>query len=325
MKLFQKLLNQFNGLRYPQEYLCFANELFQDTLHAYLVCKEQVIKDISSLHLFVGYSPLIFALSSLKETGPEQLSTIDILFTDKLLHQNETFSQKDAIAMLTLKRIKQQVAGNNTIYYFEGLKGKHHFLSAFQQWIIGLNNRLTNKKAGNVFLHDNLYTQVQIAYSLPRNVSLITIRENERYNLFPTDLHGQTDEQHYIISLRHEGKACQQVKQTRKILVTQIHSQFYKAVYALGKNHMRDCREKENFPFISPVSANLLLPLPESALFYRELELQDTFVHGIHRLFLFKILSQQQVQINLSTLAHIHNAYATWRYNNHLPGNYLIR
>jgi hypothetical protein len=39
----------------------------------------------------------------------------------------------------------------------------------------------------------------------------------EGYNLFPTDLHGQPDDEHYVISLRHEGIACQQVLQTRKI------------------------------------------------------------------------------------------------------------
>ena len=61
------------------------------------------------------------------------------------------------------------------------------------------------------FLPDNLYKQVQIAYSIPRNISLITVGQNDRFNLFPTDLHGPVNEDHYIISLRHEGKACQQV------------------------------------------------------------------------------------------------------------------
>ena len=113
--------------------------------------------------------------------------------------------------------------------------------------------------------------------------------------------------------------------QTRKILITEVQSQFYKTVYALGKNHMHEYREKSLFPFSEEVSSLLQLPLPGSAVFYRELELQDSFFHGIHRVLLFKILSRQPVQNNPATLAHIHNAYATWRHNNHLPGNYLLR
>ena len=182
-----------------------------------------------------------------------------------------------------------------------------------------------NKKKGNVFLYDNLYKQVQIAYSLPRNISLITVSENNQYNLFPTDLHGQVDDQHYIISLRHEGKASGQVERTGKILITEMDSQFYKTVYALGKNHTQEMKSNENFPFSDTVSAHLLLPLPKMALYYRELELVNSFMYGIHRLFLFKILYRQQVRGKPSTLVHIHNVYASWRYNNRLPGNYLLR
>jgi hypothetical protein len=325
MRLLQKLLNKLNGLHYPQEYLCLARESLQSSLRAYLVRNGQILKDITKQHVFVGYNPLIFALPGFKETDPGQLSIIYILFTDKTLDPNEKFLSKDAIAMITLRRINQQIFDDHIIWYFEGVKGKHRFLSSFQQWIIGLNNRLTNKKAGNVFLQDNLYTQVQIAYSIPRNISLITVGENGRYNLFPSDLHGQPDDQHYIISLRHEGIACQQVLQTRKILITQVQAQFYKTVYALGKNHMQTYKEKSQFPFSDAVTSLLQLPLPKAAVFYRELELQKSFIHGIHRILFFKILSRVPVQDNPSTLAHIHNVYATWRQNNRLPGNYLLR
>jgi hypothetical protein len=323
MKLLIKLLNKLNGLHYPQEYLCLANESFSNPLRAYQVQNKTVLKDITALHLFVGYRPLIFALSPLQEPNLDKWTTIDILFTHKILHQNETFAQKDAMAMLSLKRIHQQAAGEDMVWYFEGINGWHRFLSTFHQWIIGLNNRLANQRAGNVFLADNLYTQVQIAYSVPRNISLITVAQNDLYNLFPTDLHGEIDGGHYIISLRHEGKACQQVLQEAKILITQVESQFYKTAYALGKNHMRDCRKKKDFPFSDSASPRLQLPLPESAVFFHELELQQSFVHGIHRLMVFKVLSRQQVRPNASNLLHIHNTYATWRHRHHLPGNYL--
>lgn len=324
MKLVKKILNKLNGLHYPQEYLCFAHESFEQPLQTYLIEEGKVIKDITKLHSFVGYSPLIFSLLS-SAINFTQSSTINIAFTQHELTLNEPFKLKDAVAMLRLKKIKEQKAGNETIFYYEGIKGKHRFISPFHQFIIQLHNRLYHKKPGNVFLPGNLYKQVQIAYSLPRNISLVTAGQNDRFNLFPTDLHGPVNENYYIISLRHDGKACQQVMNAGSILLTKIHSDFYKTAYSLGKNHMQEMKEKENFPFSNQVSANFKLPVPQSALFYRELELQDSFIYGIHRIILFKTLYRQRIQDVLSTLAHIHNTYATWRHNKRLTGNYLLR
>lgn len=324
MKLLKKILNKLNGLHHLQEYLCFAQESFEQPLHAYLVEDGKPIKDITKLHSFVGYSPLIFSLLS-SATASIQSSTINIAFTQHELYPNESFKQKDAVAMLCLKKIREQEAGNETILYYEGVSGSHRFISPFHQFIIQLHNRLYHKKPGNVYLQGNLYKQVQIAYSLPRNISMVTVGKNNRFNLFPTDLHGPVNKDHYIISLRHDGKACQQVVSTGRILLTQVHSDFYKMAYALGKNHMQEMKDKENYPFSNEISANLQLPLPPSALFYRELELQDSFIHGIHRIMLFKTLYRQRFQGTPSTLTHIHNVYATWRQNNHLPGNYLLR
>jgi len=325
MNLLQKIFNRLNGLYYPQEYLCLATESFPSPLHAWLADDRKAIKDITKLHLFVGYHPLILALPALREINLEQQGIIHILFTEKNIHSNENLDKKDAIACLTLKRIDPPNSANAHPWYFEGLIGEHRFLSSFHQAVIRLNNNLNNKKAGNIFLKDNLYTQVQIAYSIPRNISLITIEEKDKFNLFPTDLHGKLDDEHYIVSLRHDGKACQQVQQAKKILITQVQSQFYKTAYALGKNHMKDPQERQCFPFSNVLSSRLRLPLPEASLFCRELELQDSFVHGIHRLLRFRILSSCAVQQDLSTLAHIHNSYATWRHNNGLAGNYLLR
>jgi hypothetical protein len=325
MKLVKKILNKLNGLHYPQEYLCFANEFFEQPLHIYLVEAGKVIKDITNLHAFVGYNPLIFALLS-SETAFLNPEEIQIAFIRNSLQPNEIFLKKDAVALLTMRKIKEQSAENgNNILFYQGIKGSHRFISPFHQFMIQLHNLLYNKKPGNVYLPGNLYKQIQIAYSIPRNISMITVGKDNLFNLFPTDLHGPVNEDYYIISLRHDGKACQQVMNAGSILLTQVHSDFYKMAFALGKKHMQEMKEKENYPFSNEISANLKLPLPQSSLFYRELELLDSFIHGIHRVMLFKTLYKQPIQNISSTLVHVHNVYATWRQNNGLPGNFLLR
>jgi hypothetical protein len=320
MKLLQRILTKLNGLHYPQEYLCLARESLPHPLHVYLVNNKHIDKDITNRHLFVGYYPLVFAFSL-----ADPPSSIEIIFSQQVLQPNEIFTTKDALATLELSLIKKQKTDNVDFVYYEATHGRHHFLSAFHQFISSLHNRLFNKKPGNVFLHDNLYRQVQIAYSVPRIISLITVGGNSLFNLFPTDLHGPIDEEHYIISLRTGGKACSQVEDTGKLLITQMHYKAYKMVYGLGKNHMQHLKAKDNFPFGGYLSEKFNLPLPHLAISYKELMLLDSFTYGIHKIFLLKIIAYRQLQPESNTLTHIHNSYATWRYKNRLQGNYLLR
>ena len=325
MQLLQKLLNKLNGLYYKQEYLCLAKESFQQGLHVYLIAGKQIIKDITDQHLFTGYSPLIFTLYSSSFNEDELTGKIDIVFSERCLNPDEFLEKKDAIAWLSLKMIRRQPVGDTDIVYYEAINGEHHFISSFHQYIIELYNRLFNKKPGNVYLPDNLYKQVQIAYSIPRIISLITVSDGELFNLFPTDLHGTVNEQYYISSLRHEGRACKQVETSRQIVISQIHCDAYKTAYSLGKNHTQELKAKDNFPFGNINSSVFHLPLPQSVLYYRELELVESFAHGIHKLLLYKIVSSRAIRHEPATLAHVHNVYATWRHNNGLPGNYLFR
>jgi len=325
MKLVKKILNKLNGLHYPQEYLCLAKESFRYPLHVYLVNSNHIVKDITNSHLFTGYSPLIFALNSPVGNNRELPVNIKIIFSQQSLQPNDVFKKKEAIARLSLNMIRKQDVGNITIFYYEGVRGEHHFLSFFHQYVIGLYNRLYNKKKGNIFLPGNLYNQIQIAYSIPRIISLITVRNGELYNLFPTDLHGQVNEQYYVSSLRHEGKACKQVEAAGRIVISQVHCQVYKMVYSLGKNHMKELNPKTNFPFNEVTSTYFQLPLPLHATHYRELELMESFTHGIHKLLLYKIVSSAKTNEETVTLAHVHNTYATWRHNKGLSGNYLLR
>jgi len=325
MDFFKKVLNKFNGLYFKQEFLCLTRELLEQPLYAYIIADNRAIKDITNHHLFIGYSPLVFAFPFYTEIDLSKKENIDILFSDHQIGPNDIVHTKNALALVSFRKIHEQSFENGRFYYYEGIKGRHQFISPVHQRVIQLQNKLYNKKPGNVYLDDNLLKQVQIAYSIPRIISLVTIEQNHMFNLFPTDLHGQIDKMHYIISLRHTGKTAQQVETTQKILVTEIRVAFYKTVYSLGKNHMQELKTKEQFPFSDHLSEVFQLPLPQNAISYKELELKRYFDHGIHRFFLFQTLNEKQIEIEPATLAHIHNVYATWRCNKRLPGNYLLR
>lgn len=322
MRLLGKILNRFNGLRYGQEYLCLAKDGEHSILHVYLVSDGRVLKDITKLHCFVGYSPLVFAISSFFIPSDNN-GMIELIFTVDTLEENAFFDKKDAVARLYLKKINVPLK-EMQVFFYEGIKGKHHFITAFNQQVISISNNLNGRKPGNVFLEGNLYKQVQIAYSIPRKISLITVGKDDRFNHFPTDLHGRVDN-YYIISLRHEGKACRQVQDFRTIVLSDILPSAYKRVYALGKNHMQELKQAGDLNFSERRSLNFGLPLPEDLVEYRELELTDSFTHGIHRIFLFSVLHQEKVLPGQPVLQHVHNCFATWQFNSGQPGNYLLR
>ncbi|HMG66388.1 MAG TPA: hypothetical protein VK588_01840 [Chitinophagaceae bacterium] len=323
MKLVEKILHKLNGLHYKQEYLCLSKETFEHPLHAYLVVNNRVVKDITELHLFVGYNPLILAIPS-SGISNRGLQIIDIAFSQTLFQPNEYLAEKEAIALLSMKKIREIKVDEDTILFYEGIKGTHHFLSGFHQTIIQLNNRLHNKKQGNVFLENNLYKQVQIAYAIPRKICLVTVWDNNLYNHFPTDLHGRINNW-YVVSLRHEGKACHQVQSARKIVLSDINSKAYKEVYKLGKNHMQPPKDRSFFDFNSIFSKNFNLPLAKDVLSYKELELENSFINGIHKLLLFRVVFEEKISSEPATLAHIHNCYATWRFKHRISSNYLLR
>lgn len=309
------LLNRFNGLHYPQDYLCIAHEQFQHTLQVYAMAGSRILKNVTSAHLFVGYSPLIIAL-------PPFPGCTRLVFTSGTLQPNDYFQEKDALASLLLSPLLQYAAH---LSFYRAEWGKHRFQPAWQQYVQAFYNRRYNNKPGNVFLPGNLFRQVQIAYAVPRNISLITVGSNGLYNLFPTDLHGDAGNDTYVVSLRHSGKACKQVMRSGQVLLSSVEPHCYKEVYALGRNHMQELKKAGDLPFGRERSATFRLPVPGYASSWRELELEDSFVHGIHRLLIFKSRYQQPVPHNAGTLSHLHNSYASWLYNKGLAGNYLMR
>jgi hypothetical protein len=321
MKIIEKLLARFNGLHYRQEYLCLALEDLSEPLNVYAVRKQGELINLTAHHLFVGYCPVIIALPFMVD----EKNRLQLVFCLKVFNENETLDKEDVLAELFLQKIEERNVNGTDIFFYRASSGRHEFLPSINQWIISLNNLLSGKKAGNVFLKGNLLKQVQIAYSVPRKICLVTVGSNGIYNLFPTDLHGQVNEQIYIISLRYNGKACEQVLESENILLSDIEPGAFKKVYLLGKNHMQPLKPRSAFEFSHLDSAQFHLPLPQHTVAYKELALTGSFVEGIHRLLVFQIRNEVKMEGNSGSLSHIHTVYATWRENKGLRSNYLLR
>jgi hypothetical protein len=319
MQVIKKILGYLGGLHYPQDFLCLAQESFAPVLRAYIVSDQRVLADVTTRHLFNGYSPVIFSFAPGTEglTGKKS----ELLLTHEPLRINDILTRRVALAGLRLQRMDVPAAP----LFYKCTDGWHRFVPTVAQLAGRLQNRLYNRKKGNVYLAGNLHTQVQVAYSIPRKISLVTVPTAGGYNLFPTDLHGRLDDDTYIISLRHGGMACSQVEASGGFVLSDMKAVECKKVFALGRNHMQPGKDRAAFDFGAAESPVFRLPLPDGMVSCKELEVLSTFQKGIHKILVCRIVSASPVDPLGGTLAHVHNSYATWRYKNHLASNYIMR
>src|SRR5262245_1033383 len=127
MKLVKKILDKFNGFHYPQEYLCLAKESFQEPIHVYLVSGNKIIKDITNHHLFIGYSPLIFAFSMLGEIDLSKAENITVLFSQTGYRLNEILNSKDALATIRFEKMKDKFVSYQEVHLYEGHHAEYRF------------------------------------------------------------------------------------------------------------------------------------------------------------------------------------------------------
>jgi flavin reductase (DIM6/NTAB) family NADH-FMN oxidoreductase RutF len=318
----KKLLS---GLTIPQQYVCISLEDFPKPLCVYASgTGDNNFVDVTHTHLFIGYRPLIVAIVFSENLSP--LASEDIINLSFVHDSMPPFfdTKGERVAKLAVSKIATRTLDAGTIVFYEGVIGTHRFLSRFHQFVNSQRERLRRDTPGNVSLPGNLHDQVRIAYSIPRIIALITVSDNGHLNMFPTDLHGPCGSKFYISSLRHGGKASQQLDSTRKLVLAFMPVEEFRMVYALGKNHMRDMQDLSGFDTLSEKSTVLQLPVPASALRYKELEVLDSFDRGIHRVYVYRVVGEKHLKEG-KTLAHIHQYYAQWRTNRTLQTDMYLR
>jgi Flavin reductase like domain len=302
------------GSSIPQEYVCLGMKDCHLPLSVFIKSSPFNTRiEVTRNHYFLGYKPLIIGIS---------LRAGDILLHDEI--QLDFCFGNEVVATLQLKRFQNMSLGETSISFYQGIDGRHHFISPIYQKLNILFESLNHKSSGNVNLPGNLYDQVRIAYCIPRLISLITVFEGSRMNLFPTDLHGVIDNDFYLGSLRIGGEACQQVDRLKKIVISEIDRDQFREAYRLGKRHMQPMTDSSSFHLEKTVSSDFGFPLPTGVGVYRELEYLEHFDVSIHRIFIYRLVNVATVK-NINPLVHIHRYYAQWRENRKLETQYLFR
>lgn len=322
MRLKNLIKRILTGLTVPQEYVCLNSTNFSYPLSVFYSSTKSKL-NVTSSQLFLGYKPLILALSI--KVNDQAYQVVGNQNQITLYFENPDSVTPTPLARLVLKKIGEKILDRTAILFYEGVKGEHHFLSSFHQWINRLREKSKKEIPGNVSLPGNLVDQVRIAYSLPRTISIITVSDGNLMNMFPTDLHGPISEKFYAGSLRLQGFANDQIEKYQKIVISEVEPSFYKQAYSLGKNHMQNLRGENEFVLHKVRSKTFNFPLPTAVIAYRELRRIDSIDVGIHRIHLYETIHREILQGGISSLAHIHQFYMQWRLDKGLQTPMLLR
>lgn len=307
--MYLSLKKRLLGAGYPQEYLCLAKN---DYDRPFKVVIEGTKLDISESHMMLGYSPLLIGIPILGNINNSPVK-LNFLFNDEV------------IASIGMKHIKNVNAGNHILPVYEGVKAEHKFIPAIGRMLLGARQYLRSLKKGNVRLKGNIYDQVRTAYSVPREISIVTTGNRGTYNIFPTDLHGRINKDHYADSLRINGNAGKQVERSGQMVLSRIDASQFEQAYSLGKNHMAELKSiPGDNKFL--LSEKFKLPVADGAISYLELEriAGEGFDAGVHRVHIFRIVNEKILGKG-NPLAHIHNYAAAWRQRQGIKTEYLFR
>jgi hypothetical protein len=311
MNLFQSLRATFSGNYFPVEFLCVAIDKKLPEVRVKIVSSTNINGiDVTDQHLLLGAGPVIVGVCH-PATKDSSFETAQLNFTvgGKL------------IGIIQLKKISVTQNWPEELQLFEGISAQCFLASPIQQ-AVQRSGYWMRQKTGKAFLSWQVNKMIQLLYSVPRKISVISVVGNGLLNVFPGDLNGALNNSYYSMSLRTGGQALNQVTAFKKIVIGNVSPKFHKHVFALGKNHMREMKQEESFGLSKIRSHNFHIPVPEGITSYLELELTDVVPQGFYQLLLFKIIGQPGLA-ETASLGSVHTSYASWRLRNGLGFDYL--
>jgi flavin reductase (DIM6/NTAB) family NADH-FMN oxidoreductase RutF len=141
------------------------------------------------------------------------------------------------------------------------------------------------------------FKNLLIHYICPRPVALVTVMETDgaQGNLFPMDLLAQVGPQSFVAALKNSNRAMEQVRRSRRMVVSKIPFALGIAAYALADMHRAEHIDWEAVPFALARSAHFGYRIPAGALTTTEIEILRTENMGSHTALIGVAVHEQRV------------------------------
>lgn len=147
---------------------------------------------------------------------------------------------------------------------------------------------------------------ISALYSYPRNIIIVSYKDDDYYNIFPMDIQGYIQEEElYILGLRTTNVTLDKILEAKKVVVCDTDTVDINTVYNLGKHSSKAPTKIEDLPFGVTESELFGFLVPDFTGSYKEIEIIDHKKMGYHMLMIGKVLNEKKIKQNPSSLYHV--------------------
>jgi flavin reductase (DIM6/NTAB) family NADH-FMN oxidoreductase RutF len=180
----------------------------------------------------------------------------------------------------------------------------HYLLHSYSQWrkvdTSGMKMSLLERRAAMVM------------FICPRPVSLVSLVDNSRGNIFPMNIMGSLGNGYFAFALKDSRRAAHLVERIGRIAVSSLPLARAPLAYQLAANHTKEFIDWEQLPFATRMSTTFEIPVPIFAQRVREMEIIKVRAIGSHILFLARVICDEN-RAEGPELCVIHGFYEAWR------------
>jgi len=147
---------------------------------------------------------------------------------------------------------------------------------------------------------------ISALYSYPRNIIIVSYRDDEYYNIFPMDIHSYIAEEGiYLLGLRTTNVTLDKILKAKKVVVCDTDTVGIDTVYALGKHPSADPTKVSDMPFKVSESEQFGFFVPDFTGSYKEIEITANRKMGYHMLMIGKVVNEKKLKPESSSLYHV--------------------
>jgi len=252
---------------------------------------KNVSVDVSKSHGMICLDPFCVAVWL---AGPQ---TVPADLQDAELQ----FKKGDSLnASISLSLIEQIPTGNGRLLLYRIGKVHNHQLTSLHRLVL-FGYLLKSPK--NTYYHRKV---VSALYSYPRNIIIVSYRDNEYCNIFPMDIHAYIPEDDlYILGLRTTNITLNKILEAKKVVVCDSDNIDINTVYDLGKHSSSAPTPIDELPFSTNESELFHFPVPDFVGSYKEIEIIHHKKMGYHMLMAGKVLNYKKLRPNPASLYHV--------------------
>lgn len=261
--------------------------------------------DVSDRHVPVSMRPLVLGLRLDDLAAAERAQHLTVVSRDR--------ASGDYLGEIALESVGDLPIGARTLSLFRTIGSRnatsHAPVRTWRYALAWIQARRAPSRGDGLCMSAADLRCLNVYYTWPRRVFLVGVALGERSNVFPMDLVGRVDPDHFLLALRATSPAIELMETSRVIAMSGAPADRLQTIYALGAHHRKASVDTSVLPFPVRHSPRHGLPMLGEG-FTRELTVQQVHRVGSHVLFVCRVDEEQGTTSH--QLGHVSEMYVEW-------------